>query len=100
MNWQGIESVGDQSAYVTAISNHLKCTIPFIRDQLSSSTKYFTQFCVKFARFVTHNFISNLAVFKVEFIKLLLFSVSSFQSLFLPCINVVQSVQLERSNCY
>lgn len=50
MNWQGVETVGDQSPYVNAISGHLKATVPLIRDQLASSRKYFTQFCVKFSR--------------------------------------------------
>ncbi|KAI8749357.1 vacuolar protein sorting-associated protein 53 [Biomphalaria glabrata] len=49
MPWSNIEAVGDQSGYVTAITSHLKANIPIIRDNLASSRKYFTQFCVKFA---------------------------------------------------
>lgn len=60
MNWQGVESVGDQSPYVTAITGHLKNTIPVIRDQLATSRKYFTQFCVKFASVFIPKFISSL----------------------------------------
>lgn len=60
MNWQGVESVGDQSPYVTSISGHLKATVPIIRDQLASSRKYFTQFCVKFASVFVQKFISSL----------------------------------------
>ncbi|KAK6623010.1 hypothetical protein RUM43_008862 [Polyplax serrata] len=60
MNWQSVENVGDQSPYVSAISNHLKVTVPFIRGQLASSRKYFTQFCVKFASVFIPKFISSL----------------------------------------
>jgi hypothetical protein len=55
-SWQNIETVGDQSGYVTAIISHLKQTVPVIRDNLASSRKYFTQFCVKFAKWVWPNF--------------------------------------------
>ncbi|XP_014210535.1 vacuolar protein sorting-associated protein 53 homolog [Copidosoma floridanum] len=48
MQWSTIESVGDQSAYVSTITAHLCQSIPSIRDQLSSCRKYFTQLCVKF----------------------------------------------------
>lgn len=58
--WQSVESVGDQSAYVTAITGHLKSTIPLIRDNLSSSRKYFTQFCIKFANSFIPKFIQNI----------------------------------------
>lgn len=50
IQWQTLESVGDQSAYVTALTSHLKTSIPFIKDSLSSTRKYFTQFCVRFAK--------------------------------------------------
>ena len=43
MPWATIESVGDQSTYVTDIVNHMKQTIPLIRDNLANSKKYFTQ---------------------------------------------------------
>ncbi|XP_052834065.1 vacuolar protein sorting-associated protein 53 homolog [Octopus bimaculoides] len=59
MSWSTVETVGDQSGYVTAITSHLKQNLPIIRDNLASSRKYFTQFCVKFAntfipKFITH----------------------------------------------
>lgn len=50
ISWQNIETVGDQSGYVSAITSHLKQTVPIVRDNLASSRKYFTQFCVKFAK--------------------------------------------------
>lgn len=52
MAWQTVEAVGDQSSYVTAITGHLKQNLPVIRDNLASSRKYFTQFCIKFATYV------------------------------------------------
>ena len=50
VNWQSVEAVGDESSYVTAITNHIKGAVPLIRDYLSSARKYFTQFCVKFVK--------------------------------------------------
>ena len=50
VHWQSIESVGDQSGYVTAIISHLRQFLPVIRDNLFSSRKYFTLFCIKFAK--------------------------------------------------
>jgi len=50
ISWQNIETVGDQSGYVTAINSHLKQTLPVIQDNLASSWKYFTQICFKFAK--------------------------------------------------
>lgn len=54
MQWSSIESVGDQSGYVSNIVAHLRQTIPVIRDRLASCRKYFTQLCVKFARYKKH----------------------------------------------
>ncbi|KAJ1524078.1 hypothetical protein ONE63_010615 [Megalurothrips usitatus] len=51
INWSNIEMVGDQSSFVTAITSHLKQTVPVVRNELVSSRKYFTQFCVKFANY-------------------------------------------------
>ncbi|XP_034947406.1 vacuolar protein sorting-associated protein 53 homolog [Chelonus insularis] len=48
VQWGAIESVGDQSTYISTIISHLRQTIPTIRDRLSSCRKYFTQLCVKF----------------------------------------------------
>lgn len=52
IQWQNVERVGDQSSYVTSITSNLKASIPFIKDNLASSRKYFTKFCVKFAKYV------------------------------------------------
>ncbi|KAH9498665.1 Vacuolar protein sorting-associated protein 53 [Bulinus truncatus] len=60
ITWSNIEAVGDQSGYVTAITSHLKVNIPIIRDNLASSRKYFTQFCVKFANSFIPKFIGTL----------------------------------------
>ncbi|KAK7794507.1 hypothetical protein R5R35_004724 [Gryllus longicercus] len=49
ISWETTETVGDQSGYVTAVTAHLKQTVPVVRENLASSRKYFTQFCVKFA---------------------------------------------------
>lgn len=58
--WSTVESVGDQSAYVTLIVNHMKQTIPLIRDNLANSKKYFTQFCIKFANAFIPKFLTGL----------------------------------------
>ncbi|GAB1599585.1 vacuolar protein sorting-associated protein 53 homolog [Argonauta hians] len=60
MSWSTVETVGDQSGYVTAITSHLKQNLPVIRDNLASSRKYFTQFCVKFANTFIPKFINHL----------------------------------------
>lgn len=60
ISWQTIESVGDQSPYVTQIISHLKTTVPILRDNLSSSRKFFTQFCVEFANSFIPKFIQNI----------------------------------------
>ena len=60
MPWSTVESVGDQSSYVTAIINHMKQTIPLIRDNLANSKKYFTQFCIKFANTFIPKFLNSL----------------------------------------
>ncbi|XP_065335075.1 vacuolar protein sorting-associated protein 53 homolog [Cloeon dipterum] len=60
IQWNSIESVGDQSGYVTAITGHLKMTIPIIRDNLASSRKYFTQFCIKFISSFIPKLIQNI----------------------------------------
>lgn len=49
-NWSLVKAVGDQSGYVTAITAHLRQTLPLIRDNLANSRRYFTQFCVHFVR--------------------------------------------------
>ncbi|XP_071790088.1 vacuolar protein sorting-associated protein 53 homolog isoform X2 [Asterias amurensis] len=60
VNWAAIETVGDQSSYVTAITSHIKQTLPVIRDNLASARKYFTQFCIKFVNTFIPRFVSHL----------------------------------------
>ncbi|KAK3083798.1 hypothetical protein FSP39_003324, partial [Pinctada imbricata] len=60
MSWSSIEAVGDQSGYVTAVTSHLKQNLPIIRDNLASSRKFFTQFCLKFANSFIPKFINHL----------------------------------------
>ncbi|XP_038059447.1 vacuolar protein sorting-associated protein 53 homolog isoform X1 [Patiria miniata] len=60
VNWAAIETVGDQSSYVTAITTHIKQTLPTIRDNLASARKYFTQFCIKFANSFIPRFVSHM----------------------------------------
>ncbi|KAH7960865.1 hypothetical protein HPB49_024077 [Dermacentor silvarum] len=50
-NWSLVKAVGDQSGYVTAITSHLRQTLPLIRDNLANSRRYFTQFCVHFVSY-------------------------------------------------
>ncbi|XP_070571554.1 vacuolar protein sorting-associated protein 53 homolog [Ptychodera flava] len=61
INWSIVETVGDQSGYVTAITTHIKQVVPVIRDNLASARKYYTQYCIKFVnsfipRFINHTF--------------------------------------------
>ncbi|XP_061198063.1 vacuolar protein sorting-associated protein 53 homolog [Saccostrea echinata] len=60
MSWSSVEAVGDQSGYISAITGHLKQNLPVIRDNLASSRKFFTQFCLKFANSFIPKFISHL----------------------------------------
>ncbi|XP_044261324.1 vacuolar protein sorting-associated protein 53 homolog [Tribolium madens] len=60
IQWQNVDTVGDQSPYITAITTHFKTTIPIIRDNLSHTRKYFTQFCIKFANSFIPKFIQNI----------------------------------------
>ena len=53
MPWQSVEHVGDQSPYVTSVIMHIKQNVPIIRDNLASTRKYFTQFCIKFTKYST-----------------------------------------------
>lgn len=62
--WQNVESVGDQSSYVNAIIGHLKANLPVIRNNLFSSRKYFTQFCIKFATSFIQKFV--VAIYKCK----------------------------------
>lgn len=60
IQWQNINNVGDQSPFVNSIISHFKQTIPIIRDNLSSSRKYYTQFCHKFVNSFVPKYINNL----------------------------------------
>ncbi|KAJ8704730.1 hypothetical protein PYW07_011918 [Mythimna separata] len=60
ISWLHFDTVGDQSSYVTMIIMHLKNTVPNLRDNLSSSRKYFTQFCIRFANSFIPKFIQNI----------------------------------------
>ena len=70
MSWSSVEAVGDQSGYISAITNHLKQNLPVIRDNLASSRKFFTQFCLKFAKYVQsvkHKTLYLCRVKKIQF---------------------------------
>ncbi|XP_063544422.1 vacuolar protein sorting-associated protein 53 homolog [Cydia strobilella] len=58
--WLHVQTVGDQSTYVTQIIMHFKNTVPNLRDNLASSRKYFTQFCIRFANSFIPKFIQNI----------------------------------------
>lgn len=75
LSWQTLETVGDQSTYVTTIINHLKTIVPIIRNHLGSSRKYFIQFCTTFVRSV--HLIKN----KINLFFLILCLVHLFQNL-------------------
>ncbi|XP_034403785.1 vacuolar protein sorting-associated protein 53 homolog isoform X3 [Cyclopterus lumpus] len=60
MPWQSVEHVGDQSPYVTSIIMHIKQNVPNIRENLASTRKYFTQFCIKFTNSFIPKFINHL----------------------------------------
>lgn len=59
-NWLGVEAVGDQSMYVSTITTQLKASVPFIRQNLCSSRKYFTEVCVRFAQSFVAKFIQSV----------------------------------------
>ncbi|KAF9824759.1 hypothetical protein SFRURICE_020490 [Spodoptera frugiperda] len=60
VSWLHWDAVGDQSSYVTQILMQLRNTVPRLRDNLSSSRKYFTQFCIRFANSFIPKFIQNI----------------------------------------
>lgn len=60
IQWAAFETVGDQSSYVTAITTHLRQTLPLLRDNLATSRKYFTKFCMNFANSFIPKLISHL----------------------------------------
>ncbi|XP_060808723.1 vacuolar protein sorting-associated protein 53 homolog isoform X2 [Amyelois transitella] len=58
--WQHVRAVADQSGYVGHIAQLLRHTVPLLRDNLASSRKYFTQFCIRFANSFIPKFIQNI----------------------------------------
>ncbi|CAH4031950.1 unnamed protein product [Pieris brassicae] len=60
ISWLHFDTVGDQSSYITQAIMHLKNSIPILRDNLASSRKYFTQFCIRFANSFIPKFIQNI----------------------------------------
>nr|XP_034838363.1 vacuolar protein sorting-associated protein 53 homolog [Maniola hyperantus] len=60
ISWLHFDNVGGQSSYVTQIIMHLKNSVPNLRDNLASSRKYFTQFCIRFANSFIPKFIQNI----------------------------------------
>jgi len=60
VNWSTLDSVGDQSAYTTAITSHLNTTCPLVRDLLSSSRKYFTNYCLKFVNSFIPRYVAQI----------------------------------------
>uniref|UniRef100_A0A7E4W585 Vacuolar protein sorting-associated protein 53 homolog n=1 Tax=Panagrellus redivivus TaxID=6233 RepID=A0A7E4W585_PANRE len=60
INWAGIEGVGDESAYVSAIRSHLRHSVPLIRDYFSDRRKYFAHFCLKLATQLVNKFYGSL----------------------------------------
>lgn len=59
-SWQTVESVGDQSPYVTAVAAHIRTTVPILREGLASARKYFVNFCSKFANSFIPSYITYL----------------------------------------
>ncbi|EDV33375.1 uncharacterized protein Dana_GF24120 [Drosophila ananassae] len=60
VQWQHINNVGDQSAFISSMCGNFKQTVPTIRDTLASSRKYFTQFCHRFVAAFVPKFINVL----------------------------------------
>lgn len=60
VSWATVEQVGDQSLYVSQLSNAIRTTVPRLRDCLQASRKYFTQFCLKFVSSFIPKFISQI----------------------------------------
>lgn len=48
--WSTIESVGDQSEYITAIAQYLEKVVGVIKGMVAG--KYFRSFCDKFVEYV------------------------------------------------
>ncbi|VDO26097.1 unnamed protein product [Onchocerca flexuosa] len=59
-NWNGVESVGDESLYVSLIRSHLRSNVPLIRDFFVDRRKYFAHFCLKLATQLVNKFLGAL----------------------------------------
>ncbi|KAG7162949.1 Vacuolar protein sorting-associated protein 53-like [Homarus americanus] len=59
VNWM-MEQTGDQSPYVTAISQHITASVPLVRHNLHTSRKYFTRFCDKLAAAILNKFVQQV----------------------------------------
>lgn len=60
IQWQSIDTVGDQSPYISSICNHLKNNVPTLRENLSQSRKYFVQFCLRFVNQFIPKFVQTI----------------------------------------
>lgn len=58
--WYNIQNVGDQSPFVNSMQSIFHTTIPIIRDNLTASRKYYTQFCHKFVNSFIPRYINAL----------------------------------------
>lgn len=59
-SWNGVESVGDESPYVSAVRSHLRSSVPLIRDFFADRRKYFAHFCLKLATQLVNKFLGAL----------------------------------------
>jgi hypothetical protein len=60
MPWQSVDTVGDQSSYVSSVVAHVRNNIPHIRENLTPARKYFVNFCHKLANATIPTFITHL----------------------------------------
>ncbi|KAB7507366.1 Vacuolar protein sorting-associated protein 53-like protein [Armadillidium nasatum] len=59
LNWTP-DQTGDQSPYITGVSQTISTTIPLIRHNLHTSRKYFTRFCDKLATTIINKFVQQI----------------------------------------
>ncbi|VDK73148.1 unnamed protein product [Litomosoides sigmodontis] len=59
-NWNNVESVGDESSYISSIRCHLRSSVPLIRDFFIDRRKYFAHFCLKLATQLVNKFLGAL----------------------------------------
>lgn len=65
MQWDKIKDVIGQSSYVSSINRVLNASVPWIRENLSTSEKYFMQFCSKFVSTFIQAFLESILKCKV-----------------------------------